>query len=73
MSLCKAKQIQNCCHPNAIITLKEYLEDYAAPETKELGEALIARELDNVPKEKIRTLVGSYLSDIHNGARDFRI
>ncbi|MDR2934552.1 MAG: [FeFe] hydrogenase H-cluster radical SAM maturase HydG [Candidatus Adiutrix sp.] len=73
MSLCKAKQIQNCCHPNAIITLKEYLEDYATPETRKLGEDLIAREMGNIPKEKIRTLVTSYLSDIHDGARDFRI
>jgi len=73
MSLCKAKQIQNCCHPNAIITLKEYLEDYATPETRKLGEEIIAREMVNIPKEKIRNLVTSYLSDIQGGARDFRL
>jgi len=73
MSLCKAKQIQNCCHPNAIITLKEYLEDYATPETRKLGEEIIAREMVNIPKEKIRNLVTSYLSEIQGGARDFRL
>ena len=51
MSLCKAGQIQNCCHPNALMTLKEYLMDYAAPETKAIGEQLIQAELGNIPKE----------------------
>ncbi|MDL2259904.1 [FeFe] hydrogenase H-cluster radical SAM maturase HydG [Deltaproteobacteria bacterium OttesenSCG-928-K17] len=73
MALCKSRQIQNCCHPNALITLKEYLEDYAAPETKIRGDRLIVNELGNIPKEKIRAMVGSYLSDIGNGARDFRL
>jgi len=73
MSLCKSRQIQNCCHPNALITLKEYLEDYASPDTRRLGEALIARELTNIPKEKIRTMITAYMDDIHGGARDFRI
>ena len=48
MSLCKAGQIQNCCHPNALMTLKEYLMDYAAPETKAIGEQLIQAELGNI-------------------------
>ena len=56
MSLCKAGQIQNCCHPNALMTLKEYLEDYASPETKEIGEKLILAELSNIPKEKVREI-----------------
>ena len=73
MSLCKSGQIQNCCHPNALMTLKEYLEDYAAPDTRKLGEALIERELDNIPKAIIRNKVSGYLNDIHHGARDFRI
>ncbi|MCL2029632.1 MAG: [FeFe] hydrogenase H-cluster radical SAM maturase HydG [Deltaproteobacteria bacterium] len=73
MSLCKSKQIQNCCHPNAIITLKEYLEDYAGPDTKKLGEDMIKLELGNIPNEKVRNLVSSYLNDIRGGARDFRI
>ena len=50
MSLCKSGQIQNCCHPNALMTLKEYLMDYAAPETKAIGEKLIQAELENIPK-----------------------
>lgn len=73
MSLCKSGQIQNCCHPNALITLKEYLEDYAAPGTRERGDRLIMAELDNIPKLKIRDLVGGYLADIAGGARDFRL
>jgi len=73
MSLSKSGEIQNCCHPNALITLKEYLEDYAAPDTRGLGEALIERELVKIPREKIRTKVTAYINDIHSGARDFRI
>ena len=52
MTLCKNGQIQNCCHPNALMTLKEYLVDYASPETRSVGEALIDKELTNIPKEK---------------------
>ncbi|MBQ2134224.1 MAG: [Phascolarctobacterium sp.] len=48
MELCKSKQIQNCCHPNALMTLKEYLMDYASAETKAIGEALIEAELNNI-------------------------
>lgn len=72
MSLCKSGQIQNCCHPNALMTLKEYLEDYAAPDTKEIGEALIQREIANVPKEKVRNIVIDNLENISKGSRDFR-
>lgn len=72
MSLCKSKQIQNCCHPNALMTLKEYLEDYASPETKEIGNSLIQAELSNVPNEKVRSIVVQNLKDIENGKRDFR-
>ena len=73
MALCKSRQIQNCCHPNALITLKEYLEDYASPETRRRGDDLIEREIENIPKEKIRNLVGSYLANISEGSRDFRL
>ena len=52
MSLCKSGQILNCCHPNALMTLAEYLVDYAAPETKRLGFDLIEMELEKIPKEK---------------------
>ena len=72
MELCKAKQIQNCCHPNALMTLKEYLEDYASPETKAVGEKLILKELENIPKESVRNITKQHLLDIHEGSRDFR-
>lgn len=72
MSLCKNQQILNCCHPNALMTLKEYLMDYASPETKAIGEALIAKEIENVPKEKVREIAKQHLSEIEQGNRDFR-
>ena len=72
MSLCKSGQIQNCCHPNALMTLKEYLMDYAGPHTKELGETLIQAELQNIPKEQVRKIVEENLSKIEQGSRDFR-
>ncbi len=72
MSLCKSGQIQNCCHPNALMTLKEYLEDYACPETKEVGDVLIQKEITNIPKEKVRQIVVERLEKIANGERDFR-
>ena len=72
MSLCKAGQIQNCCHPNALMTLKEYLMDCAAPETKAVGEALIQAELGNIPKEKVREICKDHLEKIEQGIRDFR-
>ncbi|NLY43881.1 MAG: [FeFe] hydrogenase H-cluster radical SAM maturase HydG [Clostridiaceae bacterium] len=73
MRLCKNGQIQNCCHPNALMTLQEYLEDYASPETKEIGETLINREINNIPKEKVRRIVKENLVNIKNGQRDFRL
>lgn len=72
MSLCKSGQIQNCCHPNALMTLKEYLEDYASPDTKRIGEELIARELTTIPNEKVRTKAAEYINNIISGERDFR-
>ncbi len=72
MSLCKSGQIQNCCHPNALMTLKEYLEDYALPDTKKIGEALIQKELGNIPKEKVREITVHHLQEIEKGNRDFR-
>ncbi len=72
MSLCKSGQIQNCCHPNALMTLKEYLMDYASEETRKLGEALITAELDNIPKEKVREICKDHLEKIEQGIRDFR-
>lgn len=72
MSLCKSGQIQNCCHPNALMTLKEYLEDYAAEDTRKVGEALIRKELKQIPKEKVRQIVEKNLEEIERGQRDFR-
>ncbi len=72
MELCKSKQIQNCCHPNALLTLKEYLADYASLDTKVIGTDLILRELMNIPNEKVRSIVIQRLKDIRNGKRDFR-
>ncbi len=72
MELCKSKQIQNCCHPNALLTLKEYLTDYASDKTRELGNLMIQSELGKIPKEKVRELVVKHLSEIENGQRDFR-
>ena len=72
MSLCKNGQILNCCHPNALMTLKEYLIDYASPETRKIGEALITRELENIPKEKVKQIAKDNLAKIESGIRDFR-
>lgn len=73
MSLCKSGQIQNCCHPNALMTLKEYLMDYASPATKAIGDKLIEKEVLNVPNEKARAVVLENLRLIEeNNRRDFR-
>ena len=72
MQLCKSKQIQNCCHPNALMTLKEYLQDYASEETKAIGEALIQAELGNIAKEKVKEICIDHLAKIEQGIRDFR-
>ena len=72
MSLCKAGQIQNCCLPNALMTLKEYLMDYASPATKEAGDAMIAKEVETIPNEKVRAIVRERIGLIEKGERDFR-
>lgn len=72
MSLCKSKQILNVCGPNALLTLKEYLMDYASDDTKKKGEEIIQKELANIPKEKVREKTKEYLQEIENGNRDFR-
>ena len=72
MSLCKNGQIANCCQPNALMTLKEYLEDYASDSTKKAGEALIAKEVKKIPKDKVRHIVEDRLVKIDDGERDFR-
>ena len=72
MSLLKSGQIVNCCQPNALMTLKEYLEDYASEDTKKKGEALIAEEILKVPNENVRNKAMEYLKELHDGKRDFR-
>ena len=72
MSLCKSQQILNCCHPNALLTLKEYLQDYAAPATRAKGLAMIDEELKKIPSDKVRTKATQYLQNIEAGQRDFR-
>ena len=73
MEICKEKQIHNFCHPNALITLKEFLEDYASPKTKEIGEKLIAKELDEIESpEIVKEKTVEYLKEIEKGKRDFR-
>ncbi len=72
MELCKNMQILNCCHPNALMTLKEYLEDYASDETREIGMALIDRELETIPNPKVKKKAYEYIHDIGEGKRDFR-
>ena len=72
MSLCKNMQILNCCHPNALMTLKEYLEDYAGEDTRKLGMELIERELENIPNPKVKRIAAAHIHDIAEGKRDFR-
>ena len=72
MSLVKSGQIANCCQPNALMTLKEYLEDYASNDTKIKGEGVIAEEMTNIANEKVKTIAAMRLDEIANGKRDFR-
>ena len=72
MSLCKTGQIQNCCHPNALITLKEFLEDYASEETKALGDKLIREKIDVIDNNAVKERLIKNLSEIEKGNRDFR-
>ena len=72
MALCKNMQILNCCHPNALMTLKEYLEDYAGEETKKIGMELIDRELEKIPNPKVKQTAYEHIHDIAEGKRDFR-
>jgi 2-iminoacetate synthase len=71
MSLCKSGQIQNCCLPNALLTLQEYLEDYASPRTRRVGEEMIRRQLTEIGSDKVRALTGERLELTKRGQRDF--
>ncbi len=73
MSLCKSGQILNCCHPNALMTLSEYLEDYASEETRKIGYKKVEEELKKIPKDKVRKIAEDNIQQIKsNNRRDFR-
>ncbi len=72
MKLLKSGQIINCCHPNALMTLKEYLEDYAAPDTRELGLKMIDKELEKITNPVVKEKATQYIHDMNEGQRDFR-
>lgn len=73
MSLCKSGQILNCCHPNALMTLTEYLVDYASEETRRIGFELIDAELEKIPNEKVKSIARDNIENIKNSnRRDFR-
>ncbi|MBR0365538.1 MAG: [Clostridia bacterium] len=73
MSLCKTGQILNCCHPNALMTLTEYLVDYASPKTREVGYRMIEEELERIPKDKVRDIARENIEAIKgSNRRDFR-
>ncbi|WP_029504823.1 [FeFe] hydrogenase H-cluster radical SAM maturase HydG [Lachnoclostridium phytofermentans] len=72
MSLCKSGQIANCCLPNALMTLKEFLMDYADEETRKVGNQLIETELEKIPNEKVKQIAMDNLMAITLGSRDFR-
>lgn len=71
MSLCKSGQIHNCCRPNALLTLQEYLEDYASPQTRRIGEEMIRRQTDRIGSDKVRALTKERLIKTKDGQRDF--
>ena len=73
MALCKNGQILNCCHPNALMTLTEYLTDYASEETKKIGYELVENELQKIPGEKIKKIATENIKAIkESNGRDFR-
>lgn len=72
MHLVKSGQIANCCQPNALMTLKEYLEDYASADTCAKGEKVISEELQRIPNEKVKAIAQDHLRELHDGKRDFR-
>lgn len=72
MKLVKSGQIANCCQPNALMTLKEYLEDYASPDTQKKGEKVIQDEIPRIANDKVRAIAAEHLKELHDGKRDFR-
>lgn len=72
MELCKSGEIQNCCLPNALMTLREYLDDYASDDTREVGMKVIKEQLEQISNDKVRAITEEHLNDIDAGQRDFR-
>lgn len=72
MRLAKSGQISNVCQPNALMTFKEYLEDYASADTKKIGEELILKELALIPNETVKQKAQEYIEQLIDGKRDFR-
>ena len=72
MRLAKSGQIGNVCQPNALMTLKEYLLDYASPDTRKIGEEVIRRELDTIAHETVKAKAAEYIEQLEHGQRDFR-
>ena len=72
MQLCKSGQISNCCHPNALLTLKEYIQDYASEDTKIKANKLIDKEINNITSAKVKEICKKRLSMIEQRKRDFR-
>jgi 2-iminoacetate synthase len=72
MRLAKSGQIANICQPNALMTLKEYLEDYASEDTKKKGEALLLKELDRITNPKVKAIAEEHIAELNEGKRDFR-
>lgn len=72
MRLAKSGQIGNVCQPNALMTLKEYLNDYALPETKAIGDQLIAREIETIANDKVKQIAKEHIQELNAGKRDFR-
>ena len=70
MEFAKSGKIQELCQPNAILTLKEYLTDFATPETKAIGEKTIAEHLAQIPNDKLRKVTEARLKEIEDGKRD---
>ncbi|MFA9378065.1 MAG: [FeFe] hydrogenase H-cluster radical SAM maturase HydG [Lachnotalea sp.] len=72
MQLVKSGQITNCCQPNALMTLNEYLEDYASEDTKEKGKKVIKEQIPNIKNDKVREIAIKHLEEMSEGKRDFR-
>ena len=72
MSLAKRGLIGDCCSPNALMTLREYMEDYASEHTRTLAEKVIAEQVELIPSERVREITRRRLQEIGCGKRDFR-